>query len=530
MNDLKTRIQDVLKAFPDGPLIKTAGNLLNILGYRSDKTFSLRPNDYKGFADYFLQRSNAFDAVRARTAEWQSVDILFQLTEDELKTQHTLFEIREVDNRIIESYLFFAVELTGEAYTRGDLVRITREINKLTPMPSMLLFFYNHRLTIAVIDRRLNKNEHSRDVLEKVTLIKDIDCIKPHRAHIEILHDLALDELRRRHGFTNFIELHRAWQKTLDITELNRRFFKEIADWYFWAVKKVRYPNPYNLTEQHNHSLNVIRLLTRLIFCWFLKEKRLIPESLFDYKELSKILAKPPLELGKGDPTIYYKAILQNLFFATLNTDMNKDIPGSRRFITGKKSAAGVSEEYSVPTVFRHRDLFREKENAIKYFEDIPFLNGGLFECLDTFETIRGKNVETRIDGFSSSFSKQPVVPDELFFTEDTRVNLSGDYGNPKYSDVRVRGLIRILENYKFTIEENTPVEEEIALDPELLGKVFENLLANFNPETQTTARKQTGSFYTPREIVNYMVDESLLRYLEDRLMEFHDTEKKSSF
>jgi len=530
MIDLKTRIQDALKTIPDRPLIEAAGNLLDVLGYKSDKTFLLTPNDYRGFADYFIKIPSIFDPAKARTGEWKSVDIIFQLTEDELKTQHTLFEIREVNNRIIESYLFFVIALTCEAYNRGDLVRITREINKLTPMPAMVLFYYNGRLTISVIDRRLHKKERSKDVLEKVTLIKDIDCAHPHRAHIEILHDLALDQLRQRQGFTNFVELHRAWQQTLDTSALNRRFFKEIADWYFWAVKKVRYPNPHNLSEQHNHSLNVIRLLTRLIFCWFLKEKKLIPESLFDFKELSKILAKPPLERGNGDPTIYYKAVLQNLFFATLNTDMNKDVPGSRRFITGKKSAAGVSEEYSVPTVFRYKDLFREKENAIKYFEGIPFLNGGLFECLDTFETIRGKNVETRIDGFSTTFSKQPVVPDELFFTEDTRVNLSVDYGDHKYSDVRVRGLIRILENYKFTIEENTPVEEEIALDPELLGKVFENLLANVTPETQTTARKQTGSFYSPREIVNYMVDESLLRYLEDRLMEFHDTGKGAAF
>jgi len=47
---------------------------------------------------------------------------------------------------------------------------------------------------------------------------------------------------------------------------------------------------------------------------------------------------------------------------------------------------------------------------------------------------------------------------------------------------------------------------------------VFENLLASYNPETQTTARKQTGSFYTPREIVNYMVDESLKAYLKQKL------------
>ncbi|MFM7369721.1 MAG: hypothetical protein ACKO2Z_18425, partial [Sphaerospermopsis kisseleviana] len=52
-----------------------------------------------------------------------------------------------------------------------------------------------------------------------------------------------------------------------------------------------------------------------------------------------------------------------------------------------------------------------------------------------------------------------------------------------------------------------------------LLGKVFENLLAAYNPETETTARKQTGSFYTPREIVNYMVDESLIAYLQNAVL-----------
>ncbi|GAB1396751.1 hypothetical protein MASR1M65_15280 [Saprospiraceae bacterium] len=78
--------------------------------------------------------------------------------------------------------------------------------------------------------------------------------------------------------------------------------------------------------------------------------------------------------------------------------------------------------------------------------------------------------------------------------------------------------MINILKSYKFTITENTPIEEDVALDPELLGKVFENLLASYNPETKTTARKQTGSFYTPREIVNYMVDESLIAYLKNNV------------
>ena len=77
-------------------------------------------------------------------------------------------------------------------------------------------------------------------------------------------------------------------------------------------------------------------------------------------------------------------------------------------------------------------------------------------------------------------------------------------------------GIISIFNRYNFTVEENSPSEQQVALDPELLGKVFENLLGAYNPETEQTARNQSGSFYTPREIVNYMVDISLQSYLGD--------------
>ncbi|MGK5094462.1 hypothetical protein WDW89_20905, partial [Deltaproteobacteria bacterium TL4] len=126
------------------------------------------------------------------------------------------------------------------------------------------------------------------------------------------------------------------------------------------------------------------------------------------------------------------------------------------------------------------------------------------------------------IDGFSDNLVKPHflIVPDYLFFGNDEEIDLSGEYGNndKKYKQAEVKGLINILKSYKFTVTENTPIEEDIALDPELLGRVFENLLASYNPETKTTARKQTGSFYTPREIVNYMVDESIKAYLKQKL------------
>jgi tRNA1(Val) A37 N6-methylase TrmN6 len=151
----------------------------------------------------------------------------------------------------------------------------------------------------------------------------------------------------------------------------------------------------------------------------------------------------------------------------------------------------------------------------IKLFKGVPFLNGGLFDCLDSEDT-NGKVLY--LDGFSRNPKKQANVPDELFFSQEKTIDLSGIYDDKKKKNETVKGLFEIFSHYKFTITENTPIEEEVALDPELLGRVFENLLASYNPETKTTARKQTGSFYTPREIVNYMVDESIMAYLKQKL------------
>ncbi len=154
-------------------------------------------------------------------------------------------------------------------------------------------------------------------------------------------------------------------------------------------------------------------------------------------------------------------------------------------------------------------------------------MNGGLFECLDRPHPDKkgkqGGDVIIYVDGFSDRSDNPLLVPDYIFFDpKEEHVDLSEDYGEGPSGnkDASVRGLINLLGSYKFTVTENTPVEEEIALDPELLGLVFENLLASYNPETKSTARKQTGSFYTPREIVNYMVDESLKAYLKQKLVD----------
>jgi len=505
--EIKSKISESLKLFQKEDLKTSAEKLLNTLGYSSNKKADIDLKSLKIRAS----EHNIEKVSYALWNEWISASLVFQITAEEIRQNTSLSDFNTVEDDLMQSYLFFTIELRGNYYTRGQLSGITRFMNRLYDMPVMVLFRYGSYITFAIINRRPCKIDSEKSVLEKITLIKDVSIEVPHRAHIEILYDLSLEELQRRHGFSDFMGLHEAWQKTLDTKELNKQFYQKLFNWYLWTLRQVKFPQirPKDemIPDNVHQSESLIRLLTRLLFVWFMKEKGLITPDLFDHKKLKSILKN--FKGNEGSETIYYKAILQNLFFATLNRKIEQ-----RKPIDKKKFP---NPEYGDPLVYRYEDLFIHPDNILTYFKDIPFLNGGLFDCLDQKKDGENKE-EIRLDGFSTKKEKQPVFPDKLFFGEYNDIDLSTDYDDKKKNHQTVFGLIDILQQYKFTIEENTPVEEEVALDPELLGKVFENLLASYNPETQTTARKQTGSFYTPREIVNYMVDESLIAYLKNHV------------
>lgn len=514
---LKSDILESLKSFDTTPLKISATRLFGTLGYRSDRTLDLSPNTPKNFLQTF-DAHGRFRQDKGLLLKWASADILFQVTDEEINAlsggqlRITFESDKKIEDTVIQSYLFTAVELKKDHYTRTELAKITREINRLFPMPVLILFKNGETLTFSIINRRLHKKDTWKDVLEKVTLIKDIRYASPHRAHIEILYDLTSSVLFEHHHIKDFVSLHQAWQKTLDTNELNRRFYREMANWYFWALHNVTFPSKNDIPEDIRNPVNVIRLITRIIFVWFVKEKGLITEALFNKQRVNSLL-----DDFSPESSSYYKAVLQNLFFATLNTKM-----GERKF-RDERRYQGKSNDYMIHNRYRSRSHFNDPESIVELTKDIPFLNGGLFECLD-----RETEPVTRIDGFSDRDDNELSVPNYLFFSDGRAVDLNADYGtkNRKY---KVRGLIDLLQSYKFTITENTPIEEEIALDPELLGKVFENLLASYNPETKTTARKLTGSFYTPREIVNYMVDEALIAYLENTLVRNFETDVELS-
>ncbi len=388
--------------------------------------------------------------------------------------------------------------------TRSQLAEIARAFNReFFYTPVIVVYKYGRLMAFANTERLKYKQEwREGEKAGKVTLLRDIDMTNPHSGHERILNDLKIPKTGKN-KVDSFAKLYACWQDVFSVNILSKKFYQELSNWYFWALQHVDFPDDFEKDKEVRNAVNVIRLITRLMFCWFMKEKNLIPDTLFDEEEL-----KGYLNFKDVNGSTYYKAILQNLFFATLNTEMQKDNPKSRQF---------VNRRYGIQEFYRHDRLFRDKDDALELFKDIPFLNGGLFENLDKNV---GRPDEMRIDCFSNrpANSKRLRVPDFLFFGDEDEVDLSSIYGDKKRKKETVRGLIRILNSYKFTIAENTPIEEDIALDPELLGKVFENLLASYNPETQTTARKQTGSFYTPREIVNYMADESLTAYFSNAL------------
>jgi len=239
-------------------------------------------------------------------------------------------------------------------------------------------------------------------------------------------------------------------QFRFSVEAVNKDFYSEISGHFYDLVGKYGDKNEVlkkPLLELPNKDVSIeslqnysVRLLGRLIFLWFLKQKRsssghaLLPTELLTGKnlEFSEILHD----------------LIEPLFFEVLN----KQVP-----LRASKFQEGM-------------------------YGQVPYMNGGLFHASDgdAGDYYDSKNLRSRIR-----------IPNDWF-----------------------TGFFNTLDVYNFTIDENLENDVDLSIDPEMLGRVFENLLAEINPETGQIARKSTGSYYTPRAIVNFMVDESLNEYL----------------
>ncbi len=108
-------------------------------------------------------------------------------------------------------------------------------------------------------------------------------------------------------------------EAAFNVEALSKEFYTELSHWYFASLNEVEFPNEFNENPRQLNSQAMIRLITRMMFVWFMKQKGLIPDEIFDKKHLDEVL-----KYDDQTGSTYYKAILQNLFFATLNTEMGE--------------------------------------------------------------------------------------------------------------------------------------------------------------------------------------------------------------
>ena len=204
------------------------------------------------------------------------------------------------------------------------------------------------------------------------------------------------------------------------VEALTKQFYKDLFEWYQWAVEPesgVSFPNDTSVEDDDREDIEtkIIRMITRVMFVWFVKQKQLVPDRIFDTEFLQTILKNfDPYSTTEGN---YYNAILQNLFFGTLNRAIEDEQGNKRRFATNVKK--------DIKTLYRYAEMFKiSEEEVIKLFSEVPFLNGGLFECLDKTKTIDGVEKPFNYDGFSRNDKKfadgryrnRAVVPNNLFF------------------------------------------------------------------------------------------------------------------
>lgn len=440
-----------------------------------------------------------------------------------------------LDKKVYNSLIIFALEL-DKSPTRSEIADLTRAFNQLSKArPVCLVIKYKkdktNLISIALSERfKYPQDWREGEKIGKVIILRDINIEETHAGHLRILENLA------KHNAENFNMLHTAWLKVLNIKTLNDEFYEKLVakvdkkgnivekGWYFKclddlkinltkaakilksdSVEKTKneilkkHPQKdvhialteaiENIVDNELRPQATIRIIIRMMFIWFMKEKHLIKPDFFTIDFAEKFL--------KSENT-YYNAIIQNLFFAVLNAKISE-----RRFRDkNDKKYNADGNEYGIYQLFRYEKLFKSGKSSdfLTLTDTIPFVNGGLFTCHDR-KFKRDQQNNYVIDGFSDNPTDMAIIHDSVIFE-----------------------LIALFEDFVFTIEESTPLEQDIALDPELLGMVFEKLMSfyNYNTETKEDARKSTGSFYTPREIVDYMCMESLKESLKSKLPDLH--------
>jgi len=245
-------------------------------------------------------------------------------------------------------------------------------------------------------------------------------------------------------------------EEAFNVEKVSKEFFANYKELFLSLVENLK--NIRKNDERINYEFT-LKSIKESDFC-----KKLLGQLVFLYFIQKKGWLGVPVDKkwGEGD-----KQFLRHTFERAVNNNEN------------------FFNDYLEPLFY---NALANGERDGQYFSllncKIPFLNGGLFETIGGYDW-----VNTDI-----------VFENEIFSNSVKTKN--GDIGT---------GILDVFDRYNFTVKEDEPLEKEVAVDPEMLGKVFEELL-------EVEDRKSKGAFYTPREIVHYMCQESLINYLVTEL------------
>ena len=298
-------------------------------------------------------------------------------------------------------------------------------------------------------------------------------------------------------------------EEAFSVEAVTKEFFAQYREKYL-SVKEFLEHNTDFVREAASRGFNseqfAKKLMGQLVFLYFIQKKGWLGVNAFPkilseraYKDAFFQPGQKPKELM---PRVYHKDAtgeirLDASALRGLSDDdeiaLSKIVQGGawgdgpkdfmrQLFNDCKKRGKNFFDDYLEPLFYEGLNQNRGDEAFfLPLHSRIPFLNGGLFEELEGY------------DWKNNDF----CIPDELFSNADE---------NGRDAD----GILDVFDRYNFTMVEDEPMEREVAVDPEMLGKVFENLL-------DVKDRKSKGAFYTPREIVHYMCQESLIRYLSHK-------------
>lgn len=412
-----------------------------------------------------------------------------------------------------KTMIIFAVQLKKESYvenSRSTQRSYAKKLMEAGNADAAIVAFYTEgdpkwRLSFVRLDYEIKFENGKLNTTENMTPAKRYSYLV---GQDEPCHT-AISRFRRF-----IIDDPNAAQPTLDdleeafsVEKVTEEFFNLYCE-KFHQLRESLEANPDFIIEAEQHNFTSAqfakKLMGQIVFLYFLQKKgwlgvsawpkemnakeyknafyargaksrELIPRVYVQVAEDKYKLSGRALdELSDADETVLASCVKGNAWGTGSKTFMRTLFDFSQR------KQANFFDEFLEPLFYNALNVNRgEQGYAPALHCRIPFLSGGLFEPIDGY------------DWEHNDFA----IPNSVFSNKDEKGDRDAD------------GILDIFDRYNFTMSEDEPLEREVAIDPEMLGKVFENLL-------EVKDRKSKGAFYTPREIVHYMCQESLISYL----------------